>query len=63
MINVYFIYFPVKYVVCSMQVPPLTNLVPGEIIARKIIGKQKEGRSICSHLFLGIFLQMIITVS
>ena len=30
---------------------------------RKIVGNQKEGRNICSHLFLSIFLQMIITVS
>ena len=32
-------------------------------ITRKIIGKQKEGRNICSHLFLSIFLQTIIMVS
>ena len=50
--------------VCGLQyeLPPLINLDLVGIITRKIIGKQKEGRNICSHLFLSIFLQMIIKV-
>ena len=38
MINVKFIYFPVKYVVCSTQVLPPINLDSGGIITREIIG-------------------------
>ena len=49
--------------VCSTWVPPLISLDSGGIITRKTIRKLKEGRNICSHLFLSIFLQMIITVS
>ena len=47
-------HFPVKNVVCSTWVPLLINLECG-IITRKIVGKQKEKRNICSHLFLSIF--------
>ena len=49
--------------VCITWVPPLISLDSGGIITRKTIGKLKEGRNICSHLFLSTFLQMIITVS
>ena len=51
--------------VCGLQymVTPLINLDSGRIITRKIIGKPKEERNICSHLFLSIFPQTIITVS
>ena len=44
--------------VCNTLVPPLTNLDSGVIITRKIIRKPKEGRNICSHLFLITFLQV-----
>ena len=51
--------------VCGLRyfVLPLINLDSSGIIIKRILRKQKEGRSICSHLFLSIFLQLIITVS
>ena len=51
--------------VCGLQCVCSSNdkLDSGGIVTRKIIGMPKEGRNICSHLFLSIFPQTIITVS
>ena len=50
------------YVVCSTWVPPLINLDSGGMITRKIIGKPKEGRNICNHLFLSSLEDYSITL-
>ena len=46
-----------KICCCSTYVSSLINLDAGGIIKRKIIGQQKEGRNICSHLSLSIFFK------